>query len=174
MTDIRTCGQCGAVFVPRREHARFCRVRCRARWNREYSGDPAAEASVLQWSVTADDVRAGQSPAQRRLIEEILAGLRFVRNHIGTEAGLAEFIGPGGSSARQGPITSWTWKPVTDPALASLTARGRAWELARYRAYQAHLAGQPVGETFGRAAAFLNVAVASALSTTATGAHAGR
>jgi hypothetical protein len=41
------------VFVPRREHARFCTVPCRVAWNREHMGDPAAEASALQWSVTA-------------------------------------------------------------------------------------------------------------------------
>jgi hypothetical protein len=123
---------------------------------------------------TYDDVMAGQSPAQRRLIEETLAGLRFVRNHIATEASLAEFIEPGGSGVRQGRITNWTWQSVPDPAPAFLTARGRVWELARYRAFQAHLAGQPIGETFGRASAFLNVVAASALSITVSGAHGGR
>jgi hypothetical protein len=34
--------------------------------------------------------------------------------------------------------------------------------------------GQPVGDTFGRAAAFLNLAAARALPITLTGAHAGR
>ena len=43
---------------------------------------------------------------------------------------------------------------VAAPALASLAPRGRAWELARYRAYQANLADVP--------------------SITATGAHARR
>jgi len=42
--------------------------------------------------------------------------------------------------------------------LASLPARGQEWEMSRYREYQAHLAGRPVGETFRRAAAFLNLA----------------
>lgn len=31
----------------------------------------------------------------------------------------------------------------------------REWEMTRYRAYQAQLAGQPIGETFRRATAFL-------------------
>ena len=128
------------MFVPRREHARFCSVDCRVAWNRENVGDPAAGVSALQWSITAmsdtaerlprvragdrprafaviseavwwvtivnatlvrhhpeayDGVMAGQTPAQRRLIEEVLAGLRFVRNRIGDEADLAEFIEPG-------------------------------------------------------------------------------
>jgi len=200
------------VFAPRREHARFCCVRCRVTWNREHSADPAAEASVLQWSVTAmtetierlpmvkagdrtrafaaigeavwqvtlvdatlvrhhldayDGIQAGQAPAQRRLIEQTLAGLRFVRNHIGTEASLGEFIRPGGPGGRQRRITSWTWRPVPDPPVASLAPRGQAWEMKRYLAYQAHLAGQPIGQTFGRAAAFLNLAAARALSITA-------
>ena len=51
--DIRDCEQCGTAFVPRREHARFCSAACRAAWNREHMGDPAAGASALQWSLTA-------------------------------------------------------------------------------------------------------------------------
>jgi len=53
VADTRTCEQCGASFAPRREHARFCRPRCRVAWNREHTGDPQAEASALEWSITA-------------------------------------------------------------------------------------------------------------------------
>ena len=53
MAETRTCEQCGTVFTPRREHARFCRPRCRVAWNREHTGDPQAEASALEWSITA-------------------------------------------------------------------------------------------------------------------------
>jgi hypothetical protein len=53
MSDRQRCEQCGTVFVPRREHARFCSARCRAAWNREHMGDPLAGASALLWSVTA-------------------------------------------------------------------------------------------------------------------------
>jgi hypothetical protein len=53
MADTRNCEQCGAVFVPRREHARFCSARCRVAWNRENARDPAADASALDWSITA-------------------------------------------------------------------------------------------------------------------------
>ncbi len=109
LADTRTCEQCGAVFVPRREHARFCCVRCRAAW-----GIP------------------------------------------------------------QRPVTSWTWKLVPNPALASRAPRGQAWETTRYQAYQTHLAGQTIGETFGRTAAFLTLAATEALSITVTDAHAGR
>jgi len=41
------------LFLPRREHAPFCCVRCRGAWNREHVGDPVAGASALLWSITA-------------------------------------------------------------------------------------------------------------------------
>jgi hypothetical protein len=115
---------------------------------------------------------AGQTPAQRRLIEEVLAGLRFVRNRIGDEADLAEFIEPGSPGAGAGPVTGWTWRPVPEPALTSLAPRGQAWEMSRYRAYQAHLAGHAIGEIFGRAVAFLKLAAASTAAITDVSAHA--
>ena len=120
-----------------------------------------------------DAVIAGQAPAQRQLMEGTLAGLRFVRNRIGDEADLGEFIesGPG---VREGRITGWTWKPAPEPALVPLSPRGRAWEMTRYRAYQAHLAGHTIGETFGRAAAFLKLAAADGPAITDTGVQAGR
>jgi hypothetical protein len=221
MADIRDCEQCGTSFVPRREHARFCSARCRAAWNREHVGGPAAGASALVWSITAmsdttdrltrvraadrpraftviseavwwvtmvdatlvrhhpdayDGVLAGQSPTERQLVEETLAGLRFVRNQIGDEADLAEFIEPGesGHGAQRGRITGWTWRSVPEPSLGSLPSRGQAWETTRYRAFQAHLAGRTVGETFGRAAAFLKLAAANAPAITGASVQAGR
>src|SRR5215471_6304941 len=65
MADIRDCEQCGAVFVPRREHARFCCVRCRAAWNREHLGDPVAGASALLWSITAMSEAIARLPQGR-------------------------------------------------------------------------------------------------------------
>jgi hypothetical protein len=221
VADIRDCEQCGTSFVPRREHARFCSVRCRTAWNREHTGDPKADASALQWSITAmidatnrlsriraadqpraftaisevvwwvtivdatlvrhhleayDALMAGQTPGQRELIEGTLAGLRFVRNQIGDEADLAEFIDSGGgvSGAGKERITGWTWKPLPEPALASLPPRGQAWEMTRYRAYRAHLASHTIGETFGRAVAFLKLAAATAPSITDTSVHPAR
>ena len=53
VADTRTCAQCGALFTPGREHARFCSARCRVAWNQESIGDPTAETSVLEWSITA-------------------------------------------------------------------------------------------------------------------------
>jgi hypothetical protein len=123
-----------------------------------------------------DGVLAGQSPPERQLIEETLTGLRFVRNQIGDEADLAEFIEPGesGHGAQRGRITGWTWRSVTEPPLGPLSPRGQAWETTRYRAYQAQLAGHTIGETFGRAGAFLKLAAASAPAITDASAHAAR
>ncbi len=219
MADIRDCEQCGTQFAPRREHARFCSVRCRVAWNREHVGDLAAGARALQWGITAmsdstgrlprvragdrarafaaigeavwwvtivdatlvrhqpgayDAVLAAHDPAEGRLIEESLAGLRFVRNRIGDESDLAEFIDPGvpGPGAGRGRIPAWTWKPFPEPALASAPARAQAWEMTRYRAYQAQLAGHTIGEIFGRATEFLKLAAANAPSVTDSSAHA--
>ena len=53
----RGCTQCGRVFPPRREHARFCSPDCRVNWNRDHLTDAAAEERALEWSLTGmDDV----------------------------------------------------------------------------------------------------------------------
>jgi hypothetical protein len=219
--DIRDCEQCGTSFVPRREHARFCCVRCRVAWNREHMGDPAAGTSALVWSITAmseaaerlarvtaanrpqaftvireavwwvtivdatlvrhypagyDSAMAGQVPAERKRAEATMAGLRFVRNRIGDQADLAELVEAGEARPDTGqePITGWTWRPAREPELASLPPRGRAWETTRYRAYQAQLAGRTIGDTFGRATAFLELAAAGAPAITDADVQAGR
>jgi hypothetical protein len=127
------------------------------------------DATLVRHHLDAyDTVLAGHNPAQRDLTEETLAGLRFVRNRIGDEADLADFIEPGEDGPDDGRrrITGWTWKPVPEPKLASLPPRGQAWEMSRHRAYQAQLAGHTIGETFGRAAAFLKIAAADTPSLT--------
>jgi hypothetical protein len=48
----RGCCQCGAVFTPRREHARFCSADCRVSWNRDHLTDAVAEERALEWSLT--------------------------------------------------------------------------------------------------------------------------
>jgi anti-sigma B factor antagonist len=214
--ENRSCEQCGAAFVPQREHARFCSGDCRAAWNRAHLGDPAVEASALSWSIAAmseatarlpavkvwdqqrafaaigeavwwitmvdatlvrhhsaayDSVLAAHTPAGRLLIEETLAGLRYVRNWISRGAGLEEAIDTGQGSRR---ITGWTWKHVPEPALAWLPPRAQLWELARHRAYQARLAGHTVGHTFGRAVTFLTLTGADAASTASPGQRATR
>jgi hypothetical protein len=105
----------------------------------------------------------------REIIEGTFAGLRFVRNRMGYHADHADFIQPQQSHRcpGAGPIAAWTWKPVPEPGLASLPPRGRDWEMTRYRAYQAQLAGRPIGGTFSQAAAFLQTAAKSSLSPSA-------
>ena len=211
VSDGRTCERCGAVFVPRRELARFCGGDCRAAWNREHMGDPAVEASALAWSLTAlseaaerlpgvqawdrprafaaigeavwwitmvdatlvrhhpgvyDAVMAAQAPAGRRRAGQTLAGLRFVRNWMGRQACLAGVIETGGVSAGHRRVTSWTWKGTPEPVLAPLPPRRQAWERARYQAYQAHLVGHTIGETFDLAVTFLTLTGAKAASVT--------
>ena len=111
-----------------------------------------------------DGILSGQPPAERELMEGTLAGLRFVRNQMSHHRDPEDFISPapgrpGGDEDR---TSAWTWKSLTEPPLGSLPPSGRAWERARYQAYQAQLAGHPVGDTFGRAAEFLRRAAASA------------
>ena len=105
-------------------------------------------------------VLARQPAAQRRIIEDTFGGLRFVRNRIGYDTDHADFIQPLARrpGAAGGRIAAWTWRSLSQPALASLTPRAREWEITRYRAYQAQLAGQPIGETFSRATAFIRLA----------------
>lgn len=106
---------------------------------------------------------AGLSPRQRRVTEATFAGLRFVRNRMGYHADHADFIRPRtdeeGSDA---PLTEWAWRSLPVPTVDSLPPRSRRWELSRYRAYQDRLAGRMVGETFARAAAFLDLAAEAA------------
>ena len=206
----RRCEQCGAVFAPAREHARFCTSDCRAAWNHEHLGDAAVAASALTWSIAAMndatarlpalrvwdkpqalasigeavwwitlvdatlvrhysgvyvDVLAAHTPAERPVINETLAGLRFARNWIGREAGLDDIIETGADTRR---ITRWTWTPVPEPALAALPLRAQAWERTRWLAYQACLAGRPIGKTFNRAVTFLALACAETGSGTVT------
>jgi hypothetical protein len=121
-----------------------------------------------------DGVMAARAPAECRLIEGTLCGLRFVRNQIGQGISIAEFIDPGasGPATDDGQVTGWAWMPVSAPALTSLPSRSQSWEMTRYRAYQVELAGHTVGETFGRAAEFLRLAAADVAATTGSSAHA--
>ena len=99
---------------------------------------------------------AGRGTAERLVIEDSFAGLRFVRNQMGYKADPDEFILA--SPSRSGPaarIGAWTWKQVPEPSLTSLPSRGQDWEMTRYRAYQARLADHRIGDTFSLAADFL-------------------
>lgn len=123
------------------------------------------DATLLRHQPHAyDRVMAGQPPAERVLVEGTLAGLRFVRNRMGQDADCSDFIDP--QTCRPGVtdyrVTDCRWRSLPEPVLAPLTPRGQAWELTRYQAYERQLAGQTIGETFGRAARFLNLTAAKA------------
>jgi hypothetical protein len=211
VADTRSCAQCGALFAPRREHARFCSAGCRVAWNRENVASPAAGEGALDWSIAAmrettsrllrakgwdrphafaaiteavwwvtmvdatlvryhpetyNEVLASHAAPERTIIEDTFAGLRFVRNRLGYQADHEDFIQsrPDSSGPAAGRIAAWTWRPVPPPDLTSLHPRGQEWEMTRYRAYQAELAGHPIGGTFSLAAAFLRQASDSSLS----------
>ena len=103
-----------------------------------------------------NDSLARQDPARRRIIEGTFTGLRFVRNQMGYHVDHGDFIAPAENPAGGGaPVAKWRWKPVPEPALEVLTPRAQDWEITRHRAYQARLAGRPIGETFSEATAFL-------------------
>jgi len=123
------------------------------------------DAAMVRYHLDAyDRVLGDGTAAERRLIEESLAGLRFVRNQIHDDAVLAQFVEPSGSGGATGQagVLGWTWKSVTSPPLARRRPRARAWEAARYRAYQARLAGHSLGDVFERAGAFLHRTAAEA------------
>jgi hypothetical protein len=73
----------------------------------------------------------------------------------------ADFIEP---QPGAGLIAAWTWRPLPEPRLATLPARGQEWEMTRYHQYQARLAGRQVGDTFRRAEGFLRRACEGSLS----------
>ncbi len=116
-----------------------------------------------------DAVIAARAPADRQLIEETLAGLRYVRNQISQDADHIDFVRPEPRDPGADRVTAWTWKPVPEPPLASLLPRAQQWEMTRYRAYQARLADCTVGEVFDLAAGFLELVAAGAPSGTRQG-----
>jgi hypothetical protein len=111
-----------------------------------------------------DAVMADRLPGERNLIEGSLAGLRFVRNQMSHDGGQGDFIQQRAiqRDADDGSVIAWRWTSMPEPVLAALSPRGQAWEMARYRAYQAHLAGHAVGDTFGLAVPFLQLVATKA------------
>src|ERR1700678_353748 len=95
-----------------------------------------------------DTALAGRPAAERQMIGDTLAGLRFVRNQMGRYRDLANFL-----RGTQG--TVWTWRPVPPPVCDLLSPHGQEWELTRYQAYQHWLAGHAVTECFTLAAGVL-------------------
>lgn len=217
MADIRHCDQCGTVFTPPREHARFCSGRCRVAWNQQHRLDQVTELSALGWSVAGladlaprlaglaasdrsraaavvseavwqvtiidatlvryhyevyEAVLAVQPRRERRVTEGTMAGLRFVRNHMTRAADLDALIGPS-AGAPAAEAETWTWQRVPEPSADVVRPRGQAWEMSRFQGYQDYLAGYPVADGLGRAAAFVRLAAARMPAVTDVGASAG-
>jgi hypothetical protein len=126
------------------------------RWS---SRTPTPTSTAASWQA--------RTPASAGSPRTTFAGLRFVRNRMGYDTDPADFIQPLDSHPGAGRIAAWTWRSVPEPALGSLAPGAREWEMTRHRADQAQLAGQPIGETFRRATAFLRLAAeGSSLSRT--------
>ncbi len=116
------------------------------------------DATLVRYHPEAYESALAALPrAQRMVTDGTFAGLRFVRNRMGYYSDHLDFIEPrpAAEGDRDVPVTAWTWKGLPEPAVETMAPRGQAWEMSRYRAYQDHLAGHAVGETFERAAAFL-------------------
>jgi hypothetical protein len=92
---------------------------------------------------------------RRRKTEETLEGLRYVRNQLGRSVGPTGFVRA--DAGDDGAVT-WTWRPLPEPDLTGRGSRARQWELSRYRAYQARLAGRAIARTFTRCTEFLTQA----------------
>jgi hypothetical protein len=114
---------------------------------------------------------ASLGSGQRRVTEATFTGLRFVRNRMGYYADHADFIQPcrDTDGAADAPITQWSWRSLPPPMVATLPPRGQEWEMSRYQAYQDRLAGRPIGDTFSRASAFLDLVANAAKEGAATG-----
>ena len=114
------------------------------------------DATLVRYHPDAyDAVLASQPASAQPLIEGTLSGLRFVRNQMGYYTDHTDFIQPSnGQGAGSSPVTAWTWGPVPGPDMTPFPPLRQQWEMARYRGYQAHLAGRTMGEVFGRAAGF--------------------
>ena len=102
-----------------------------------------------------------RSAPDRAETDGTLGGLRFVRNQIGHDLDRADFIAPSAELDEAGRPRGWAWASLPEPTGTSLSPRGLAWEIDRYLAYQARLAGRPVEATFSRAVSFLTAAAAS-------------
>jgi hypothetical protein len=114
------------------------------------------DATLVRYHPRDYEATLAGPDVRRRKTEQALEGLRYVRNQLGKSADPAQFIHP---SCADG---SWTWQPLAEPGLAALAPRARQWELSRYRAYRARLAGRDIARTFARCAEFLAQAAPAA------------
>jgi hypothetical protein len=106
------------------------------------------DATLVRYHPRDYEAALADNDVRLQETERALEGLRYVRNQLGQSADPARFISPA-------PGGGWTWRPLPEPALAALTPRALQWELSRYSAYQARLAGHDIARTFARCTEFL-------------------
>jgi hypothetical protein len=116
------------------------------------------DATLVRYHPGAYDKALASEAVHRHEAEGTLAGLRYVRNQLGRSADPAGFVQPASADDR----ACWTWRPLPEPQLGAFTTRARQWEMSRYRAYQARLAGRDIAQTFDLCASFLTSAAAFA------------
>jgi hypothetical protein len=109
------------------------------------------DATLVRYHPRDYETALASKAVRRRKTEEALEGLRYVRNQLGRSVDPAEFVCP----AAGGDGSAWAWRRLPEPGLGGLTPRARHWELSRYRAYQARLAGRDIARTFARCTEFL-------------------
>jgi hypothetical protein len=120
------------------------------------------DATMVRYHPDAYDQVLAGAP-DRQVIERMLAGLRFVRNHMGHDIDHVDFVKAARLRGRaKDQIATWTWRRLPCPEVATLPARAQEWELDRYQAYQHQLADRPVEQAFSRARSFLAQAAAAA------------
>jgi hypothetical protein len=113
------------------------------------------DATLVRYHPQNYENTLGSRSARRRETEQTLEGLRYVRNQLGRSVDPADLITP---AATEGGLPAWTWRSLPEPDISGLGSRARRWELSRYRAYQARLAGQDVTVAFAWCAEFLALA----------------
>src|SRR5437899_9227257 len=108
----------------------------------------AAIGEAVWWITIVNDTRRKRNGPSYALalnsctppIEDPLAGLKSVRNRIGHEVDLVDFIDPVASrpDPGDGRVTAWAWKSTPPP-----TRKGKR-ELDSHRSYEAALAGKNI------------------------------
>jgi hypothetical protein len=112
------------------------------------------DATLVRYHPRDYEKALASETVRRRKTEETLEGLRYVRNQLGKSVDPAGFVLAAAAAGDDGAVT-WTWRPLPEPDLTGRGQRARQWELSRYRAYQARLAGRAIARTFSRCAEFL-------------------
>jgi len=109
------------------------------------------DATLVRYHPRDYETALASKTAGRQKTEETLEGLRYVRNQLGKSADPATLVRP----ASDDDATTWTWQLLPEPDLTGLGPRARHWEMSRYLAYQARLAGRDIPRTLTRCAEFL-------------------